>query len=1072
MAALEENLSKKTEKLVNKDLKEGKELPDFQEAQNHLLQLQAAQDQNLQVERAVAESRAQNNQTMAQAAEFMAASAGEGEQAQQLSPQTQAILSKYGYGKPGTRTSSNTKTSRGPVQGREVVINNKTENRTTNNINIASPAATITKSSGDNGMSKFKTWVTSSFAKQKEQDTIREREYDRKEWSLSRSTSKIMKSIEEIGKTMGERLDPRRLSSSMMDQMKLLFFLLGFQYIATNWKNIIRKAAKIEKAVRGVADFFGVDLSKDNIGYKKVKSEFSKTVIKLFGGDPERDSVGTALKRLLKDGYTYLMLKLKNGLKERGAAMSAVQFPKFSAEEGFIGMLKSVGVYLGDLLTALVSGKDGVIRSISHMVSSIGQTESMDENKPWARAKNRFSNVLNHSNLDYGDASALTANVMASYDYDSDGNLRNNLSSSIIQGNSIAGMINDGETDTINTAGVMTGLSKLSTSAKEKGFTLVSQEFVDSIKELTGGNLSKLPSMNYKFVVRKKEDKDYIDEGADPSSAASKAFAERSMKNMGKKAVGADGLYTKYLIDTEIEDPGYQAAKASGIAYLKRAGANENTLDLVPYNDPRPGVELEYYLNGKKKKGKFFKFYRLTPKDIQVIRYWIKKELNASDRFTFSPSDEYSMNTLTDKLKEIKLKKIAENKKKRSMNYEGVAYSTIEDVVKNNTKTDYDSVKEQFSKISDLNAQEIADRNQEENFYSDSSLGRAVNNAKEMYDSAVSSLSSSLHIPVVISNETRRNNVLEAMDYFINERGFSPEQAAGFVGNLDHESNGMNPHADNGSSSAYGLTQWIRSRRSDFTKVMKKPIQESSLRDQLEYIGYQLDHDSEYGTKTNELLKKAKTVEEASDIVFGNYELKGGVQSAIDQLNGNDGNMDGQKSRDDRIVRSLDAYETYMTFKYGRGKPIEKVKGNRIQKVNSKPKPVNLPKPTFNKSKTRAEKKKKKVFDYSPKKVPIPLKQKSTITNPWGASVDYYNQFKEIDNSSAGYLKDIVDGVNIQNKNIAMLSNSIKELTIVAASKGNVTNNIVNSGGGESNKTKDPSYTPYSNKDYPWNDIS
>ena len=153
MAANNRELEEKTNKIAEGKIEEGQEPQKFQEAQNHLLQVQAAQNENLQVERAISGAQAQNNQTMAQAAELMAMSNAEGGggpvqgRGVQLNPQTQAILGKYGYGKPRTQTS--TSSNSGPVQGRGIVINNRTENKTTNNVQVNTPPAQITKTSGD-----------------------------------------------------------------------------------------------------------------------------------------------------------------------------------------------------------------------------------------------------------------------------------------------------------------------------------------------------------------------------------------------------------------------------------------------------------------------------------------------------------------------------------------------------------------------------------------------------------------------------------------------------------------------------------------------------------------------------------------------------------------------------------------------------------------------------------------------------------------------------------------------------------------------------------------------------------
>ena len=147
MAELDENLERKTRELSNKDVEKGKEIQSFQEAQNHLLQIQSAQTENLQVERAISGAQAQNDQTMLQAAEIIANSNNGGGPVQgqevQLNPQTLAILGKYGYGKPGTTTKSN---SNQQNIGGKVVINNTTETKTVNKLQqITTPPANVKK---------------------------------------------------------------------------------------------------------------------------------------------------------------------------------------------------------------------------------------------------------------------------------------------------------------------------------------------------------------------------------------------------------------------------------------------------------------------------------------------------------------------------------------------------------------------------------------------------------------------------------------------------------------------------------------------------------------------------------------------------------------------------------------------------------------------------------------------------------------------------------------------------------------------------------------------------------------
>jgi len=133
------------------------------------------------------------------------------------------------------------------------------------------------------------------------------------------------------------------------------------------------------------------------------------------------------------------------------------------------------------------------------------------------------------------------------------------------------------------------------------------------------------------------------------------------------------------------------------------------------------------------------------------------------------------------------------------------------------------------------------------------------------------------------------DNALKAINFF-KSKGWSSEQAAGIVGNLQQESGpNLNPTAQN-SIGMYGIAQWDKIRRAEFEKLYKKPIYGSSFEEQLEYIQYELTQ----GARKNagEALKNAKSPEDAANIVNRIYEGAAGqddnkrVANAVTLLNG------------------------------------------------------------------------------------------------------------------------------------------------------------------------------------------
>jgi LysM repeat protein len=117
-------------------------------------------------------------------------------------------------------------------------------------------------------------------------------------------------------------------------------------------------------------------------------------------------------------------------------------------------------------------------------------------------------------------------------------------------------------------------------------------------------------------------------------------------------------------------------------------------------------------------------------------------------------------------------------------------------------------------------------------------------------------------------------NAKIAMDYFM-QQGWSPEQAAGLVANLQAESGrNLNPAALNIPEQAYGIAQWRGSRQRNFAKEMRKPLEGSSLQDQLEFVQWELNNTE---ANAGRRLKSAKTAEEAAAIVDQYYERSSGA---------------------------------------------------------------------------------------------------------------------------------------------------------------------------------------------------
>lgn len=106
---------------------------------------------------------------------------------------------------------------------------------------------------------------------------------------------------------------------------------------------------------------------------------------------------------------------------------------------------------------------------------------------------------------------------------------------------------------------------------------------------------------------------------------------------------------------------------------------------------------------------------------------------------------------------------------------------------------------------------------------------------------------------------------------------WTPAQAAGIAGSFMQESQGK-ADARNPTSGAYGLGQWLGSRRDDFQKFSGKPLQGSSLDDQIAFFNYETDHKEK---RAGDMIRKAQTAGEAADAHAKYYERPGADEANL-----------------------------------------------------------------------------------------------------------------------------------------------------------------------------------------------
>lgn len=115
-----------------------------------------------------------------------------------------------------------------------------------------------------------------------------------------------------------------------------------------------------------------------------------------------------------------------------------------------------------------------------------------------------------------------------------------------------------------------------------------------------------------------------------------------------------------------------------------------------------------------------------------------------------------------------------------------------------------------------------------------------------------------------VTSANNSGNKKKAMEFFQN-KGLKPHQAAGIVGNLLGESN-LNHTAVNKSSGAYGLAQWLGSRK---TALLSKYGKNPTFDQQLEFLWDELQGSENASLKA---LMATSTYEAATDSFMRNFE--------------------------------------------------------------------------------------------------------------------------------------------------------------------------------------------------------
>ena len=295
------------------------------------------------------------------------------------------------------------------------------------------------------------------------------------------------------------------------------------------------------------------------------------------------------------------------------------------------------------------------------------------------------------------------------------------------------------------------------------------------------------------------------------------------------------------------------------------------------------------------------------------------------------------------------------------------------------------------------------------------------------------------------------DNETKIWNYF-KKKGLSDAQVAGIMGNMQLES-GFDPEAVNSSSGAYGIAQWLGSRKTALESFAKeKGTKSSDLQTQLDYYWHELET-SESATYT--ALKQSKTAEEAATVIQDKFERCGDGTSQRQQFtkdiyskyhksggsgNGriNNKNINTVKGGSGKVNNSTKIEERMFTN-------LENPHGTGYTGGNEKPSVIEVKK--YEKTRRNAEKKLRGGHgDAIVDNVDILKKPKPPQVN----NINRITNIKNKNNSDMGnvmntivtLLESIAGNTNTTAEKLDYLRSTVRDVKI----NGNTTTNVINQG--------------------------
>lgn len=972
---------KKTRAISEQRVEKGKELGQFQEAQGQLLNVQAEQRNNLNEARVVSEMEQQNNQTLAQAAGMLAASGGGAAAGvvaaqPQLNPGTKAILSKYGMGgKPGTQTRT-THTTQQSQTPQKISITNNTTTTNNNNVQVSQPSIPMSapvipmraaQQSGD--INKFKVWISNTFARQNEAAAIREKEYRRREWSLTRSANKMIRKMGEIGKSIGERMNPKNFGNILGDQLKVVFGLMGLHWVSENVGTIL-------KGIEGLVKFFTGGKIKELFSGKKLSkvetpgwlSGIKETLIGFLGGDKNETFFG-ALKGLFTELVDRLSGEMKLLFDSRARAIKQIKFPEIDlGKMDMAGIVTTVGAYIGDILGVAFGGPEALVKTKVNEITRKARLSSLEEHGDDFSHTQDATHILggrskeNATDTSLGDAVMYDKQFrknfkMAAVDYDVTGGLSNRDGSSVKQSQYLVNQMNNMlETGKVDVGQLASGLSALKKSAHRGDGTLVTEEFLDRLGIIFGITdvmryiKASIKKTFVRYVVVPKTQAELMAENAGGWGTLAQSYATNRVLG---QTIGGAGRYgidvsSSFSNGNWVEGVfnvllgGLGSGVAAGIkgasAGIRGWAHDDYTIKMVRVDDPRYPIDKFPTAQGKDGKPLVDEngniYFILNGKAVDLIEDAVKKRTTEDFRL-----ESDNMETLKH-LDTIMMDYIGKNSHSvHAVSGLEMYQGSLNDIqyLIDSDKREKEQFREKFSGGRLDKSIAYASVGSTLELFDKSGIKYKIGENYEKYENK------GVKKGKPITKAETKKNALYIMDRLVNDKDLdlTPPQAAGIVGNLMAESN-LNPRAVNGN--AQGIAQWLGDRKKFFkdgesatkaeypgsavTKVAKdsegnvistwkplhKEIKDSTLEEQVEYLIHELKTTHKSAVQKLRDLGAYANTSDAADIGLHSFEFQNGSLEGVEEEFAKKGQK-GHARINTRRLFGADALETWNSAK-------------------------------------------------------------------------------------------------------------------------------------------------------------